>query len=258
MVRLYGLDGDDWPASYFTDSYISQLLEVMGVMDLPRLVIGRQTPALGIWARTRRAQALHHGRIQGGIETVTGVPRTLLDILARDDNALVERDLWQWQGEDNGELLQAHLWDAWRLAGILLVRRQRRQCRLSDASVRDDDDGERCAPSSKHLLWRLVAALEAVRFGLQQVENKHLLVANGTFFPFVIAGTESALLREEPTWLVPLERIREVSPRINPAQNVRTACEILGQAWAELESAVDEVYDLERAIMAWGGELAMF
>ena len=50
------------------------LLEVLGVMDLPTFTVGRRTPYIGIWYR--------YCRDEEGIELVTGLPRSLLDIFS--------------------------------------------------------------------------------------------------------------------------------------------------------------------------------
>ncbi|KPM45193.1 hypothetical protein AK830_g1360 [Neonectria ditissima] len=109
MADLYRLSQDGWPKTWFTDPFLLHLLEVMGVMDLPNLVLGRLTPCLGIWKRLRRAQATWGGENMGGIEIVTGLPRSLLDILAFSDEPTVEQDLWLWEGVE-GSLLQSFHW----------------------------------------------------------------------------------------------------------------------------------------------------
>lgn len=106
-----------------------QALESLGVMDLPSFVLGRNSPTIGIWKSFRIAQgSWNQGRLDG-VEPVTGIPRSLLDIFAAvaeepgDDIAL---RFWSWQ-DGGGDTTQCRLWDCWRLSGILDVRRRRRR-----------------------------------------------------------------------------------------------------------------------------------
>lgn len=110
------------------DASSRQALESLGAMDLPSFVLSRKSPTIGIWRNFRNAQdSWKQGRLDG-VEPVTGVPRSLLDIFAamagEPGNDIALR-FWSWQ-RDGGDPAQRYLWDFWRFSGILDVRQRRR------------------------------------------------------------------------------------------------------------------------------------
>ncbi|KAK8124390.1 uncharacterized protein PG998_000149 [Apiospora kogelbergensis] len=59
-------------------------VEAIGIIDMPAFVRGRNTASRGIWAQMRSAQRAQQGNcaVPGGIETPTGLSRSLLHIIA--------------------------------------------------------------------------------------------------------------------------------------------------------------------------------
>lgn len=92
-------------------------VEVMGYYDLPSFIINRKGPRLDIWQNYCRRQ----GTDREGIEPVSGLPRSLLDIFADLEEGDCEERFWYWYGRE-GTVLQVHLWDAHRYAGMLKHR----------------------------------------------------------------------------------------------------------------------------------------
>ncbi|EED14246.1 C6 finger domain protein, putative [Talaromyces stipitatus ATCC 10500] len=162
------------------ESFRNHLVEVMGVMDMSVFILGRQTPYFGIWRQHR------HGPVnmskQGDVETVTGLPRSLLDLYSGIGETTSEQDLWNWPGE-KGNLLQCQLWEAHRLSAILnravahrIEHRHRNPChahsQLSDAILRAHIDMDKEAE-----------------------ENQ---VVNALNYPALIAAQEVEILRNNP------------------------------------------------------------
>ncbi|KAK2072370.1 hypothetical protein P8C59_006727 [Phyllachora maydis] len=318
MADLYRIRrGEDLPsrADLFgpvppPDPHTAHLLEVLGVMDMPGFVVGRRTPCMGIWRRVRRAALQATGRRRGGVETVSGLPRSMLDILAMaepdeegrkpedgdkdgagDDGDRsrafdVERALWLWPGEVGEHLLQQQLWDAWRYAAMLAARRRSngpRQPPLAKLAELDLGDSPTCRschdghsgggggggggggdfslPTDQELLCHLVASLDALRVGLAQDESRHLLVANGTMYPYVMAMCELGLLRRWPEWTAALERVRRVLPTgpapSSPNYNLSIVSKLFAAAWEDGEMAPD-YFDLEAAARELVVEIALF
>lgn len=67
-------------------------VETLGVMDLPTFVIGRQPLSRGVWQRYRKCQPVSQQERKGGIEPVSGVPRSLLDLFSRIEEPNIEID----------------------------------------------------------------------------------------------------------------------------------------------------------------------
>lgn len=252
MADLYQLHGDlpslacEVPAAHI------HCLEVLSIMDIPALAIGRTNPSLGLWRRLRAAQEARLHRLPSGTEPVTGLPRSLLDILARIDDPAAELDLWMWHGEI-GELLQAHLWDAFRYAGMLLSRRCRK---LGDFETEDPLDTSTSTqfPRTEYLLWRLVSALEALYLGYDQSKYRHLLLFNATTFPYFVARLQVQLLAAHPEWKDVLDFITATLTQDRSDDSAGLLLEIL----AEIENSKDGYFDADRTAKAKGVEIMLF
>lgn len=172
------------------------LLEVLGVMDLPTFTVGRQTPYIGIWNRYCRGP--EGGQ---GIELVTGLPRSLLDIFSKVGLGAVEEDFWYWPGEP-GDFLQCHLWEAHRLAGMLSVRRSRvfftGEASLQDGNSRAAQSSH--LPKTEVLLTKILASLDAIRRGCKDPGAKNSLILNAVNYPLFIAGQDAEIMNTNIEW----------------------------------------------------------
>lgn len=186
---------DDPPGIATLTPFRAHLLEVMGVMDMPCLALGRQRPPIGIWRRFCQPTGPRHG-----IELVTGLPRSLLDLLAGIGFDTTEQSFWDWPGEA-GNFLQHYLWEAYRLAGILTIR----QCeRLGNASPGGPPSrsmwrqASSCPADSSMLAARVLANVDALRLGCLERPNEDPFIKNSILFPIVVAGLEVDIIRKYP------------------------------------------------------------
>lgn len=230
MVQVYGLD-DSWAAAQ--EQHFP--FEAMAVMDLPTFVRGRETTTLGIWERLRLAQR----RAADGVETVSGLPRSLLDVFAAIEDEAAEQAFLAWPGHV-GEPPHCHLWEAYRLAGILVGRRLRR--RPGPAS-----------PPTDVLVARLVAALAALGETRRRPEYAHLLATNSVLYPYAAARAEVAALRRRPAWLRDLRRVVDVCEPYGRTANARILADMVEHAHA----AADDAFDLDAAARARGIEICL-
>ncbi|KAH8760569.1 hypothetical protein F5883DRAFT_619221 [Diaporthe sp. PMI_573] len=161
--------------------YGHHAVETLGVMDLPTFVIGRQPLSRGIWRRYRQCQPVCQQERTGGVEPVSGLPRSLLDLFSRIEEPNIEIDFQLWPGE-TGEYLQCQLWEAYRLAGVLMAKR----LRLGEACPNTPDtppEGNNAAPNTHAYVHRLFSALEAVWLGSAQAQTGGSLVMNAFLYP---------------------------------------------------------------------------
>lgn len=238
---------------------IRHTLEVMGVMDIPCMAIGRVNSPIGIWKLLRRLQdSLKDGRL-GGIEIVSGLPRSLLDIFASifdNDDEYTENRFWTWPGEI-GEYLQCHLWDCWRFSGILEVRRRKRMERKRRASRSSHDKGSgasSAAPGTELILCRLIASMDALNRAFELPHNEHLLVHNGLMYPMVTASLEVEILQRHPEWRKTLNEVRMAFLRRDSFKLVKVTFEMLDEAWKHGTSD----FDVHEAARLRGIEIAVF
>ncbi|KAI1078609.1 hypothetical protein F5B20DRAFT_547728 [Whalleya microplaca] len=270
MTELYHLDGD-LSQLHPDPQYnlpVQHQLEVLAIMDMPSFVIGRVNPSIGLWRRFREAQTRwDQGKLRG-VELVSGLPRSLLDIFAHitDDDRELETELWQWPGEI-GEFLQCQLWECYRFAGVLRVRRRRLQEQSSQvyqagqhprlAAISNDQARYPATHYTDELvLCRLFSCMEALCYGMQRPECEPLLVFNAILYPLVEASLQVCLLRRHPEWVEVLKRVRNqfVTKQSSVMQVIHVLFSILDDAWI---SGVDG-YDLEAAARHKGVEIAIF
>lgn len=176
--------------------YGHHAVETLGVMDLPTFVIGRRPLTRGVWQRYRRCQPER----KGGIEPVSGLPRSLLDLFSRVEEPDIEIDLQLWPGEA-GDYLQCQLWEAYRLAGVLMAKRLRRS--EPYPSTPDSPPGSDAPDPSAHAYaLRLFSALESVWLGFTQEhrDTGDSLVMNAFMYPAFVGGLEVEFLRLNPYW----------------------------------------------------------
>ncbi|KAK7182856.1 hypothetical protein DPSP01_011980 [Paraphaeosphaeria sporulosa] len=237
------------------------VLEVLGVMDMTSFLIGRLHPSLGIWKRVRDLRSDTSHRVLGDIEVVTGLPRTLLDIFSEiteqcDVNSQVEAMFWGWRG-CVGTLDQCHLWDSWRYAGILDIRRRLRRLWASNApcgsSVFDNLDQ---AANNEAVLCRLIASLDALSRKAKTVGGLEPSFLNkGLIFPFTLANLEVPLLKINPSWKSTLEDFQSVFfSKDDVTLGGSAVLTLINQAW----EAGTHSFDIDQAARERGIEIGIF
>lgn len=171
-------------------------LEVMGVLDLACFSVGRQAPGIGIWRRYCQPEAPRYG-----IEPVSGLPRTLLDIFAGIGAETTEQTLWDWPGEP-GSFLRCYLWEAHRLAGILTLRKQ---ASTSSTPIPNNNisawrQPAKCPADTSVLVARILANLDALRLASVERPTEDVFIKNAILFPMFVAGLEVDILCRKPEW----------------------------------------------------------
>lgn len=236
--------------------YARHILEVLGVMDIPSMVIGRARPSIGVWKLLRRLQDdSPDGRVNG-IEVVSGIPRSLLDIFAGlvdNDPEYTESRFWAWPG-DIGESLQVHYWECWRLSGIIEVRRRQRMERKARGILGRDEDTPKNNPDTEVVLCRLIASIDALQKAYEEPRFQHLLVHNGLPYPVLNAGLEVPLLKLHPKWKRTLDDVKKSFLTNDTFDLITITFELLDAAWEDGTST----FDIEKVVREKNIELAIF
>lgn len=197
ILQSHGLHDQYQYRTATSTAFRTHLLEVMGVMDLPCVAVGRQTPCIGIWRRYCRPAGPRHG-----IEPVTGLPWTLVDLFAGVGVDTTERDFWDWSGEE-GSFLQCYLWEAHRMAGILAIRRNMRLGKQRPGNAKDlpaSQQTSTCAADEATLVARLLANLDALRLACAERPTEEPFIKNSMVFPTFTAGLEVSVMCRNPQW----------------------------------------------------------
>ncbi|KAF5686674.1 hypothetical protein FDENT_5677 [Fusarium denticulatum] len=239
MMWVYHLFPQSKNAHLIGDLEYRFSLEAMAIMDIPTFVRGRDTPTLGIWGFLRAAQKASSTGLVGGVESVSGLPRSLLDIFGRMAHDDVEKGFANWEGHE-GSIPHVHLWEAFRISGILMARRQKRTLAGS--------------PSNEMLVCRLVATLDALYETRKREEYAHILATNSMLYPYTAARLEVTILQTRPSWVRTLRRCGSICDAYRDTPNALILEEILDKA---LERGDNEV-DLDRETKARGVELKFF
>ncbi|KAL2800987.1 hypothetical protein BJX66DRAFT_290652 [Aspergillus keveii] len=211
----------------------AHLLEVLGIMDLPMLTIGRQRPAFGVWKQYCRDRV-----DPDGIEVVSGLPKTMLDLFSCiDEGTITEEDFWNWPGA-RGSLVECQLWEAYRAAGMLTIRypglllaswSQPQRC------INQQPSGIRF-PSTVILVSRILSNIDAIcRFSTGE-DGQKSLVLNATQYPVLVAGLQSAIVNGDPE----LKRVITACLSINKRRTESNRC-LLGimEEWWRLDGTGD-------------------
>lgn len=209
---------------------------------------------MSIWRIFRTAQDDWKGGRIRGIEAVSGMPMSLLDIFSDVPYVETERTVdrfWTWPGEI-GEYLQCHFWDAMRLAGILDVRRRER-CREATGSRTTSGQALENIPRTEFVLCRLMAVIQALHTASELPENEHLLVTNGLVFPLVVASLEVPLLKRHADWKTTLDKVRRSFEERCSFNLARVTFQLLDDAWNEGSCC----FDIEAAARRKGVEVAV-
>ncbi|KAI3535806.1 hypothetical protein CSPX01_11144 [Colletotrichum filicis] len=250
MTTVYGLNKDLHNSPVLSEPEARFALELMGLMDMPTFVRGRSTLSLGIWKRLRVAQG-SIGMKRGGIQSVSSLPRSLLDIFANIQDEDSDTYFLQWFGE-TGEIPQIHLWEAYRLAGILTGRRLR--IRANTGITAAASTSCPATPSAEVLLGRLVASMDALCDATSRPEYSQLLTTNALLYPYVAARLEVAILLRQPTWMESLRRVTEKYQPYGKTANARNITEMLDEAW----DSGDDAYDIDEQARRRNVEVALF
>ncbi|KAF5694477.1 transcriptional regulatory protein pro-1 [Fusarium denticulatum] len=223
------------------DLHTQHLLEVLGVMDLPSSVIGRVNPSIGVWKLFRRLQDDRDEGRATGVEVVSGIPRSLLDIFASimdNDPEYTETRFWDWPGQ----------------VGILEIRRRRRMERKARGLPDREDGMLRKGPDTEVVLCRLISSIDALQKAFEEPRNQHLLVHNGLPYAVVNAGLEVPLLKQHPTWKATLDDVRKSLLGTDSFDLINTLFEMLDEAWANGTNT----FDIESEARSRNLELAIF
>ncbi|KAL2064574.1 hypothetical protein VTL71DRAFT_3711 [Oculimacula yallundae] len=243
------------------DEAIQHSIEVISIMDMEPMVIGRVSPSMGVWHRLRKVQEGWIGGKPGGIEIVSGIPRTLLDIIAdigRLDAHDIEFRLWAWPG-DIGRNTQCILWDCWRYTAVLDVRRIERNKRKKQAALNIEQHEPGLGmtasfPSREIVMCRLASAIYALYRLLALIGNHQILVHHGLLYPLVIGSLEVPLLDANPDWKDMFKEIRAGFRKKETFRYIRLVDEILDEAWRE----GTDTFDIEEAARTRGIEIAVY
>ncbi|KAF4435129.1 Transcriptional regulatory pro-1 [Fusarium acutatum] len=223
------------------DLHTQHLLEVLGVMDLPSSVIGRVNPSIGVWKLFRRLQDDRDEGRATGVEVVSGIPRSLLDIFASimdNDPEYTETRFWDWPGQ----------------VGILEIRRRQRMERKARGLPDREDGTSRKGPDTEVVLCRLISSIDALQKAFEEPRNQHLLVHNGLPYAVVNAGLEVPLLKQHPTWKATLDDVRKSLLGTDSFDLINTIFEMLDEAWANGTNT----FDIESEARSRNLELAIF
>lgn len=89
------------------------LLEVIALMDMETFTLNRVTPCLKLWIQHVSE------RKSTGVEEISGLPYSLINIMSELSSRRAEEKLMSWSGERSDVFAQQHMWEAFRLAGVL-------------------------------------------------------------------------------------------------------------------------------------------
>lgn len=196
-------------------------LETIGVFDLECFTIGRRTKCLRIWRRYRAGKFMP---VQGDVDTIealSGLPNSLIDLLAGDSNQAAEEALWRWPG-CHQTAAQHDVWESYRFAAILDVRR-----RLGDHDWRAICEEEEARPLGRSSELAFKKCLNS----LQKIYTRRRLVppsstnrysaGDRTRYPLFVLTLESILSQQYKEWYHILKGWIDLEMSMDQTSNAR-------------------------------------
>ncbi|KEF55607.1 uncharacterized protein A1O9_08357 [Exophiala aquamarina CBS 119918] len=216
---------DQLPPSINPGPLFSHCLGIMGVFDLERLNVGRTTTCLNIWQRYRKEKFGRSNNEIDGIEIISGLPRSLIDVFAVEVSASAEEALWLWPGYE-GSITQCHLWESYRLAGVLDIRHRRKEKIGNDV---ERADRRMSNVSNDDVLRRGLSALDAIYNGREMaayvVDKSRPRIH--TLFPLFIMTLEVISAHQHRSWHPLLESWITIEAALDQTSNTRLAWQII-------------------------------
>ncbi|GAA90917.1 C6 finger domain protein [Aspergillus luchuensis IFO 4308] len=235
----------------------AHLLEVMGIMDLPTFAIGRKHPYLGFWRQYCRNQSMPDPSEQYDVEVMSGLPRSLVDIFSCIYQGATEQDFWDWPGS-RGCFLQCQLWEAYRLAGMLVIRHgaMRLPFELDDnPAQRGRSQRQSALPTTAVIITRLLSCVDAIYRASSEAGGKVTLIINAIPYPVFVAGLQTDALNKDPDLR---EFIRKILVAIadGPFWNkqYRLLLELLEEYWTYPQNTIN----IHQIAQSRGIELGLF
>ena len=264
ILQSHGVE--NFPAHQDTP-FRMHLFEVMGVMDMPTFTIGRQTPSIGVWRKYCR----NAGGRGEDVEQVSGLPRSLLDIFSCIDAGTTEETFLDWPGEP-GTFLQCHLWEAFRLAGLLACRQRSRfttiegqesRSPISSSSLETPSSAisipsqrlPQRLPRTEVLVSRILASLDALRRECAEPreQDRGTLILNAIEYPVFVVGLEVDLINRDPDMKKTIRESLDDLYRGETEDQNRMVKELLEDLWKNGSGV-----DVNQLVQRKGLELGLF
>lgn len=176
------------------------LIEAMGILDMPCWVLGRQSPPTHVWFRYCRSSSSGDAK-RDVIEPISGIPRSLLDIFSGIYFGATEKEFWDWPGE-LGNFDHIQLWEAYRCAGILSIRHRDRK-----TPGNKPEPPTNTGPRSDVLVNRLLSCIDAIFRRKPDMSEDEAFIFTAFLYPLFIAGSELESMHENPGWKAFIEHV---------------------------------------------------
>lgn len=220
-------------------------------MDMPTFTVGRQRPSIGVWRKYCR----NTGARGEDVEQVSGLPRSLLDIFSGIGAGTTEETFLDWPGEP-GTFLQCHLWEAFRLAGVLACRKQSPSSPETTPAGTTATRPQQRFPRTDVLVMRILASLDALRRECAEPreQDRGTLILNATEYPIFMVGVAGLeVVNRNPDMKKTLRESLDDRYRGESEGQSRIVMELLEQLW---ESGTGS--DVNQLVQRRGLELGLF
>lgn len=179
VLQQRGLLDKDGTALSAATPVARHLFEVIAILDLPCLTVNRLSTPLNLW----RDHLAALSTLAAPIEQSTGLPYSLISIMADLTSPDAEARLKEWPGVVVDNFIEIQMWDAIRYASILHSRILRHKASDPAAAAAASPPPVPCAAM---LRCRIFACIQAVidsgAFTLREP------VARGMLYPLYVAG----------------------------------------------------------------------
>lgn len=177
-VHLNGLAGIFMQEGIFdpNSEEDSEFAALIGILELPTHILGRQTTNLHLWYQ--------YCLQKEGVEELTGLPCSLLHLLASSLDTDIEERLPQWTHEESDPVV-GQIWNASHHAGMIMVRELRKDQGFPVSH------GEQSVATSVRQIMIIIRELRRL------LDTNAPIHRSGLFFPLIAAGSQLKFLTLE-------------------------------------------------------------
>jgi hypothetical protein len=213
------------------DGELLKFVSTLGFLDLPSHCLNRKTGIRHVWHTYCQGQS--------GVNEVSALPFSLMDLLSRIDEAGIENALFHWPLPE-GELAQRYLWETTRFAAILCAFERRKPAEML-ISVSGTD-------MSRPLLTENILSL--IRKCLASVPPELSHFRQALLFPLTMAAAQRDLLDHRAKDFI-YRTIHELASERN-FYHYEGVLSVVSEFWAGQDDTIEQTIrrmDIELALV---------
>ncbi|KAF2013049.1 hypothetical protein BU24DRAFT_263196 [Aaosphaeria arxii CBS 175.79] len=171
-----------------TDVETKEFIHLISTLDIPTHTLGRKTPQLNLWR--------DYNRSRDGIEDITGLPCSLMDLFSCIMEPDVEERLHAWP-VTQGSPTQCKIWKANRAAAIISARQWKIRHAMLESDAHQRPEYQAGPTENGPAIIAVVQEILVIAHELRPLlEDKSAEIRRPLLYPLVAAGSQPSCLTD--------------------------------------------------------------